>query len=428
MGIFYRDLQYNEDDLQMMVQTLPGFQGTSLRQYTDVEAIKHSDIFTAVMMIASDLARMPIRLNVNGQIDYSNKVVHLLNTRPNSLYNGYIFKLVVFASALLTSHGYVEITRDKLGNPVNLTFRKTSEVELKTDRVGKYYYIFQTINNNGQPVNKKINYDDMLDIKFYSLDGMKGLSLLDTLSRTIDSDNNGKDFLNNFLRNGTHAGGILKMKGVLNDKKARNRAREEFHKAFSGTKQAGKVVVLDESMTFDQLEVDTEVLKLIRENKSSTREIAGVFGIPLHKFGIETTNMSITDANLDYLSTLKPYITCVCAELNFKFNDEYTDKVCEFKFDTTEIRVVDEKTQAEIDKINIDSGKTNIDEVRKRDGLPPIPGGYGSIHRVDLNHVNIALVDEYQMNKSRVTDNKLKGGEEDGKGNENRKYHRSPFE
>ncbi|MCO4363291.1 phage portal protein, partial [Staphylococcus agnetis] len=89
MGIFLRnenrDLQYNEDDLQMMVQTLPGFQGTNLRQYTPVEAIKHSDIFTAVMMIASDLARMPIRLNVNGQIDYSNKIVNLLNTRPNSL-------------------------------------------------------------------------------------------------------------------------------------------------------------------------------------------------------------------------------------------------------------------------------------------------------------------------------------------------------
>ncbi|TYK80583.1 hypothetical protein, partial [Streptococcus pyogenes] len=84
----------------------------------------------------------------------------------------------------------------------------------------------------------------------------------------------------------------------------------------------------------------------------------------------------------------------------------------EFKFDTTEIRVVDEKTQAEIDKINIDSGKMNIDEIRQRDGLAPIPGGNGSIHRVDLNHVNIELVDEYQMNKSRATDKKLKGGEE----------------
>ncbi|CAL1198019.1 unnamed protein product [Candida parapsilosis] len=101
--------------------------------------------------------------------------------------------------------------------------------------------------------------------------------------------------------------------------------------------------------------------------------------------------MSITDANLDYLSTLKPYITCVCAELNFKFNDEYVNR--EFKFDTTEIRM-------------------NIDEIRQRDGLAPIPGGNGSIHRVDLNHVNIELVDEYQMNKSRATDKKLKGGEE----------------
>ncbi|EGQ2725065.1 phage portal protein, partial [Staphylococcus pseudintermedius] len=52
----------------MMVQTLPGFQGQPIRNYTDVEAIRHSDIFTAVMMIASDLARMPIRLTNNGEI------------------------------------------------------------------------------------------------------------------------------------------------------------------------------------------------------------------------------------------------------------------------------------------------------------------------------------------------------------------------
>ncbi|MGT0243969.1 phage portal protein [Staphylococcus aureus] len=149
-------------------------------------------------------------------------------------------------------------------------------------------------------------------------------------------------------------------------------------------------------MTFDQLEVDTEVLSLSEKTNHQQGKIAGVFGISLHKFGIETANMSITDANLDYLSTLKPYITCVCAELNFKFNDEYVNR--EFKFDTTEIRVVDEKTQAEIDKINIDSGKMNIDEIRQRDGLAPIPGGNGSIHRVDLNHVNIELVTTEQLN------------------------------
>lgn len=422
MGIFYkiekRDLKYNEEDLQMMVQTLPGFQGQPSQEYAPIEAIKNSDIFTAVTMIASDLARMPIRLIENNELNKHSNITKLFNIRPNGMYNGYIFKFVVFANALLTSHGYVEIIKDRNNKPVNLVFHKTSTITLKQKDNGEFYYALLSVLDNGKRLERNIDFENMIDIKFYSLDGINGLSLLNTLRNTIESDKNGKEFLNNFLRNGTHAGGILKMKDVVDNKQGRERARDEFHKAFSGTKQAGKVVVLDESMTFEQLEVDTEVLKLIRENKSSTREIAGVFGIPLHKFGIETSNMSITDANLDYLSTLKPYITCVCSELNFKFNKDTEDVIKEFKFDTTEIRVVDEKTQAEIDKINIDSGKVTLDEVRQRDGLTPIAGGYGSIHRVDLNHVNIALVDDYQMNKSRTNDNKLKGGDKDDKGNE----------
>nr|BAU25885.1 phage portal protein [Staphylococcus aureus] len=44
--------------------------------------------------------------------------------------------------------------------------------------------------------------------KLYDTRNIIATAMLDTLSRTIESDNNGKDFLNNFLRNGTHAGGI----------------------------------------------------------------------------------------------------------------------------------------------------------------------------------------------------------------------------
>ena len=79
---------------------------------------------------------MPIRVTVNGQINYSDRIVNLLNTRPNPMYNGYIFKLVVFVSALLTSHGYIEITRDKTGEPMNLTFKKDirNRIEIRRKR------------------------------------------------------------------------------------------------------------------------------------------------------------------------------------------------------------------------------------------------------------------------------------------------------
>ena len=95
--------------------------------------------------------------------------------------------------------------------------------------------------------------------------------------------------LNNFLRNGTHAGGILKMKGVLDNKKQETVPEKNSTKVLVELNKLGKLSYSDESMTFDQLEVDTEVLKLIREKTNhQQREIAGVFGIPLHKFGIET--------------------------------------------------------------------------------------------------------------------------------------------
>ncbi|WRN75122.1 hypothetical protein UM590_04130 [Staphylococcus aureus] len=43
------------------------------------------------------------------------------------------------------------------------------------------------------------------------------------------------------MRNGTHAGGILKMKGVLDNKKARDRARENSTKVLVELNKLGKL-------------------------------------------------------------------------------------------------------------------------------------------------------------------------------------------
>ncbi|MGT0197889.1 phage portal protein [Staphylococcus aureus] len=124
-------------------------------------------------------------------------------------------------SALLTSHGYIEITRDKTGEPMNLTFRKTSEIELKSDARGRLSYFHQRIDSNGNNIERNVKFRGYARHQILFVGWYKWfVTVRDTLSRTIESDNNGKDFLNNFLRNGTHAGGILKMKGVLDNEKS----------------------------------------------------------------------------------------------------------------------------------------------------------------------------------------------------------------
>lgn len=408
----FKKSEYSEDDLQLMVETLPGFQGTPLRTTTDVEAIKNTDVFKAVVMIASDLAKMDINVRKNNVVEQNHEFSFLLNKHPNQAHNGYKLKFAFFANALLNKNSYLEIKRMD-GHVTELRNLKPSQVTLVDDGKTIHYEV-----NRGDTKKEKLNYYDVIDLSFYTLDGFTGISIVDVLAQVIDTDANGKAFLNNFLKNGTHAGGILKMKGASLNKEARNRARDEFQKAMSGTRQAGKVIVMDDTMEYQNLEVDTEVLKLIQNSKPSTSEVAKAFGIPLHKFGIETSSIDITEANVDYLSnTLGQYMKAITSELDFQLFSKEDNRTYAFHFDTNDIKVLDPETQAKVDRELLESGLRTVDELRVLRGLPPIPGGYGSKHRVSLNQVNIELADDYQR---ATMDNRLKSSVGGGENSEQR--------
>lgn len=413
MAIFakrnFNTANYTEDDLQLMVEALPGFQGTPLRSTTGIDAIKNTDVFKAVVMIASDLAKMDLVVRKNGVNVNNHPYSFLLNKRPNDAHNGYKLKFAFYANALLNKNSYLQIKR-KNNQITELRHLPSSQVRLKDD--GKTIHYIVTRENGDED---KLSYYDVIDLSFYTLNGFDGLNIVDVLAQVIETDANGKAFLNNFLKNGTHAGGILKMQGASLNKAAREKAREEFQRSMSGTKQAGKVLVMDDTMSYENLEVDTEVLKLIQNSKPSTSEVAKAFGIPLHKFGIETSSIDITEANIDYLSnTLGQYMRAITSELDFQLFTNEESKEYSIHFDTNDIKVLDPETQAKVDRDLLDSGLRTIDELRISRGLSPLPNGLGSKHRVSLNQVNVELVDDYQR---ATMDNRLKGGENDGEGN-----------
>src|SRR5699024_297146 len=259
MGIFYRNIShagYSEDDLEVFVSALPGFQGTNT-EWTSVEAIKNTDVFKAIVMIASDLAKMDIQVRRDGVIDENHELSFLLNKRPNNAYNGYKLKFAFFANALLNRNSYLE--KQYVNNRlVGLKLLRPSAVTLKHDQREIYYEVTDEDGNV-----RKLNYHEVVDLSFYTLDGFNGLNIIDVLSQVLETDKSGKAFLSNFLKNGTHAGGILKMQGDAMNRDARNKVRQEFQKTMSGNAEAGKVIVLDDTMEYQQLQIDTEVLKLI---------------------------------------------------------------------------------------------------------------------------------------------------------------------
>ena len=401
MGLFFnRGYPHNEEEAEYLLSTLPGFTGIGHHEYTYDQALANSDIFTAVMMIASDLAKMDILVKNNNVHDPAHPIEMLLNKKPNNIYDGYTFKFIVFANALLTKHGYVEIVRDKKGQPVELYHLKTSQVELK-QKNNRLYYL-----HKGE---REINYADVIDYKPYSLDGVDGLSMLSSLTPDLEMQKHSKSFFANFFKHGTQAGGLLKIKGVNLSKEAREKLREEFQKANSGADNAGKVLVLDDSMDFDKFEIDTEILKLINTSQHSTAQVAKVFGIPLHKFGIETSNMSLKDSMADYLqSTLSTYMKGITSIFEFKLFPRSSRTL---QFDTETYRKVDWASYTETVSKQYNDGAITLNEYRRKIGEPPTTGAYGDKHRVSLNLVDAELVNEYQMKRM---DNRLKSNVEGG--------------
>src|SRR5699024_1546624 len=119
-----------------------------------------------------------------------------------------------------------------------------------------------------------------------------------------------------------------------------------WQKANSGVDQAHKVVVLDETMEYQPIEVDTEVLKLINTSNFSTQQVAKVFKLPPNKMGLEVTNMSVADLKLDYLiSTLQPYLESITNEIDFKLLNDTQLTSVKYEFNTSRLKEIDSETK-----------------------------------------------------------------------------------
>lgn len=400
MGIFFetRNLGDDESDKLEALGVYP-FQTVPLSDmnWTEFKALRNSDIWTAVTLLSRDIAKLDIRVKENGVFKDKDRLEYLLNKAPNNVYNGYMLKYIVMMNALLTNHGYIKIERNPVGGGVYQLYHiKTSQCTLRTDKNNNYYYELMIDNNI---VN--VPYEDIIDIKPFSSDGIHGLSVLDALKDDMNAQNFAKKFFTNFFSNGAQAGSVLKMKDGKLSKEARQKIKEEWQKENSGQNQAGKVLVMDSTMEYEQLEISTDVLEAINKNTLSTKAIAKAFQIPLSKFGIEMSNTSLRDVNNDYLTNcLGGYIKMWEAELNFKLISQKDAYTKEFKVDTTTFRQIDWDAYVQTLNSQLQPGGLTLDEYRNALGLSPLPDGLGSVPRVDLNHISLNVADDYQLSKS----------------------------
>lgn len=318
----------NDQDLIAYIQGKPIY-GTDFR---GERALKNSDIFTGVNIIAGDIAQSPFKPKVGASVD--EKLLTLLNKQPKEFQSHYMMMYGVVSNLILTGNSYVLIHRNNQKQVDKLEFVPTDWVNvIQNTETGAWRY--EVTMNYGQII-YKANPEDILHFRISTTDGWLGRSPLLALNDEIALQTNGLKVLNDFFSKGVFSGGILKLlNGTLNNQSKRQ-IREDFEKVNG----SGGTIVLDDTQEFTSNQINTEVLKLIQANKFSTQQIAKVLGIPVNRFGQELINSQDSVQNDIYLaSTIAMYEASICDEINMKLGVELELDLAKLMNDTKEDRL-----------------------------------------------------------------------------------------
>ncbi|RXE81485.1 phage portal protein [Enterococcus durans] len=361
MGLFFktekRSLSSRSSTMLDFISTV---NGNTTINFDGETALEQSDVFTAVKILAGDIAASKFKFSDNKQADI--RKLDMLNKYPNASMTPYSFMFATIAQMLLSGNSFAIIHGDWL------EFAKPSQVVVYEDlETGVLRYEY----TNKAGTSYKVDSSEMLHFKYVTVNGKTGISPLDALKTELSMLDNGNKMLSSFFKKGIQAGGVLKLnKGTLNNK-SKKQIKQDFEEVNSGASNANSVIVLDDTQEFKQFELNTDILKMIQNNVYSTKQIAKAFGIPLSRFGMELVNTKDDSANDSYVSsTLRALSQMITDELAIKLGINV-----ELDFSTLTGQDTASRMNKAMDGGNGGDGYLLVNEIRNYYGLADIPGG-----------------------------------------------------
>lgn len=375
MGLFTNKTDTpREDNGEPFLDAVISMTSNDTGVYVGAGALRNSDVFTAVRVIASDLASNPIKYD-------DSRIQGLLNKAPNDNMTAFSFKFALAANMLLNGNSFAKIDRNPSGQVTGFEFIPNSQMVVsEDDTTGVISYTYTPPEGRSQ----RLNAADVLHFKCFTQDGYTGLSPLYSLHDEIKIQSSGDRLLSGFFNTGVQGTGILKVQKSNLEEKSKEKIRQAFEKA-SGGDNALRTIVLDDSMDYKQLQVNTDVLKLVNSSDWTTRQIAKAFGLPPEKLGVESEHSNTEQSNVSYLqNTLIHYFTSFTSELDAKLSTGTRL----FDFDTEKLFSADPTTMQKLAVDGLQGGIYTINEARAKMGLPEVAGGDTVIQ--SLNYSTLA--------------------------------------
>lgn len=350
-------------------------------------------VFTCVNKIATAIASVDLQLYERKgkrlkQIEDHELLKLLENPNPaqsgDEFVRGWVSNLLTGGNTYIWGNG-IDPTANKPKPPLELLLLNPGRVRVEPGpALFPKHYEYRATSDITKifPVDPIRGKSAVLQVKTYNpLSAWEGMSPMIAAALGVDIYNGSQRWNKKLLDNDARPSGALTVKdgegkpATLSDEQY-YRLQEMLDSSFSGAANAGRPILLEGGLDWQQLSMDTKEMDFAEGKNQAARDIGQVYGVPPQLLGIkgDQTFANYEQAQLSFWSeTVLPLTSLLLEALNRWLVPLYGDNLYLW-YDENSIAALEPLRKQKADRINAAAYLT-INEKRRAMGLDDVDGG-----------------------------------------------------
>lgn len=344
----------------------------------DERSLQISTVFACVRLISSVTACLPLDVfetkgDDRTKVGLDNPLARLLRYSPNQFMTAFDFRVAMTMQLCYYGNAYALIERNGAGDIISLVplLSVNMDVRLEGKRI-----IYRYRRDSEYADFKQA---DIFHLKGFGFNGLVGLSPIAFGAKTAGVAVAMEDQQRDFYANGAKSPQILMTGDGKTLSKVQRAQVEDNFKEISGGPVKKRLWILEAGFTTQAIGVSPQDAETMAARKFQVSELARFFGVPPHLVGDVEKSTSwgsgIEQQNLGFLQyTLDPYLEIwETSILRWLVKPADVGRI-HAEHNRAGLLSGDSTARAYM-KTQVDTGLLTINEGRRIDNRPPLPGG-----------------------------------------------------
>lgn len=403
MNVFQKAILFVARNLGLtdvrLVQSMPGGRSSNSGETVTVDsALGLSATWACVNLLAGTIASLPLmiyRTDRNGvrTVAKDHPLYWVLHDSPNYDQTAVDFWEFMAASIELHGNAFAEIEKRANGDVYSLTPLRPDLVT--TRRLGNGDIEYRWTDETGAL--NVATQERVLHIRGFGGGPLGGASTLSVCRNTFGAAQATDKAASTMFANGAMPSGVLSTDKTLTGPQ-RVEAERLLTEKFVGAINAGRPMLLDNGVSWQQLTISPEDAQMLESRKFSGEEICRLFGVPpaMVGYGDKSSNWG-TGKEQDVLGFQKFNLRRRLKRIEQALQKQLLSSRDRLDGITIEFNLEgllrgDSQARAAFYKSGLNDGWLTINEVRAIENMAPVEGG--DVARVQMQNVPLALADQ----------------------------------